>query len=262
MSDIFRGTRDGAVVLFTLDRPKANAIDSATSRIMSEAFEDFRTDPELRAAVITGAGERIFSAGWDLKAAAYGGLSENSDYGPGWFAGLEILNHCNKPVVAAVNGAAVGGGFELVLACDLVVAAEHASFSFPETTIGNMADAGGVQRLPRRLPRAIALELLFTGRRLTASEAASWGLVNAVVPLTELRDRALALAHKIADGAPLSVQAIKEVIRGTEAMSDAEALGALRHMNFPTYRQMLRSEDHKEGPRAWVEHRKPVWRGR
>ena len=262
MSDaVSRSTVERHVVIFTLDRPKANAIDDVTSRIMGNAFVRFRDDPNLRVAVITGGGDRIFSAGWDLKAATEG-LSEDADYGVGGFAGLDILAECNKPLVAAVNGVAVGGGVELMLACDLAVAVEHATFSFPETSLGNMADAGGVQRLPKRLPRAVALELLLTGRRMTAAEALDRGLINAVVPEGKALDRAMDYARVIADGAPLSTQAIKEVIRGIETLSDVESFAATREWRFPTYKRMLESEDHAEGPRAFVEKRKPVWKGR
>jgi len=262
MSEAFKVEKDGRVVTFTLDRPKANAIGAAVSREMGEAFREFRDDPALLVAVITGAGERIFSAGWDLKDAAEQGLSEDSDYGIGGFAGLDILATCDKPLIAAVNGVAVGGGVKLMLACDLIVAAEHATFSFPETGLGNMADAGGVQRLPRRLPRAVAMDMLLTGRKMPAREALSWGLVNAVTEPGELAGRAREYADAIAAGAPLSVKAIKEVIRGMETMSDQESFRALREKRFPTYAAMLASGDHDEGPRAFVEKRAPVWRGR
>ena len=153
----------GAVLEVTLDRPPANAIDAATSRALGAAFVQLRDDPALRAGLVTGGGERFFSAGWDLKAAEADG--PDPDNGPGGFAGLTELPGLHKPVVAAVNGLAAGGGFELVLACDLVVVAEGAEFVLPEIGIGIVADAGGVIRLPRRLPRAIALEMLPTVRR-------------------------------------------------------------------------------------------------
>lgn len=262
MTDPIRITRNEGVFEITIDRPKANAIDAATSRLMGEAFCAFRDDPEMRCAIITGGGTRIFSAGWDLKAAALEGENESTDYGPGGFAGLDILLDLNKPVIAAVNGVAVGGGVEIALACDMVVAADHATFSLPETGLGVMADAGGVQRLPRRIPRNIAMEMLFTGRRMPADEAARWGFVNAVVPGGEVMEKARALASAVVDGAPLAVAAIKEVLRETELLSEREALMAVREQKYPVYRQMLQSEDHEEGPRAFAEKRKPVWKGR
>ncbi len=255
-------TEAGGVLEIVLDRPKANAIDAVTSQQMGEVFVRFRDDPDLRVAIITGAGEKIFSAGWDLKAAASGDLSEDSDYGPGGFAGLTELFDLDKPVIAAVNGLAIGGGFELAMACDLIVAAEHAAFALPETQVGVAADSGGLQRLPRQLPYRVALELLLLGRRMPASEALHHGLINAVVPADRLMDQARDWARMIVDGAPLSVRAIKEVLRDSEKMSVAEAFRAVRERRFPIHAAMLRSEDHIEGPRAFAEKRKPVWKGR
>jgi crotonobetainyl-CoA hydratase len=256
----FHVTRRDHVFELVLDRPKANAIDRATSVELGKAFVSFRDDPDLRVAIVTGQGDRFFSAGWDLKAGA-GGEHERMDYGPGGFAGLTELWDLNKPVIAAVNGIAFGGGFELVLACDLIVAAEHAEFAMPEGKVGNVADAGGVQRLPRRLPYSIAMELLFTGRRMGAAEAARWGLVNAVTPGVNLLDEAREYARLIADAAPLSVQATKEVVRGTLSLNVQEAFRAVKEAGFPTYERMLVSEDRTEGLLAFTEKRPPRFRG-
>jgi crotonobetainyl-CoA hydratase len=252
------------VLEVTLDRPKANAIDTLTSRRLGEVFADYARDDTLRCAIVTGGGERIFSAGWDLKAAAEKGEGEYefTDYGVGGFAGLTEMFDLDKPVIAAVNGLAIGGGFELALACDLIVAADHVEFAMPETSVGVVADAGGVQRLPKRIPYHIAMELFLTGRRMPVQEAARYGLVNAVVPLAQLMDTARAMAQKIVDGAPLSVRAFKQVIRGIEGMSVQEAYQEMRAGAFPTYTKMLSSEDAREGPRAFAEKRKPVWKGR
>lgn len=252
----------GAILEITLDRPKANAIDAATSIELGEAFASFRDNPALRVAIVTGAGDRIFSAGWDLKAAAEQGESENTYQGIGGFAGLTELFDLDKPVIAAVNGIAAGGGFELVLACDLIVAAEAAAFMLPESRVGVIADAGGVQRLPRRLPYFIAMDLLLTGRRMPAVEAAHFGLVNYVVPQAELMQKAREVAASILEAAPLSVSAIKEMLRETERMTVEEAMRATRARKFPGHVRALESEDHIEGPRAFAEKRKPLWKNR
>ncbi|WP_342776482.1 enoyl-CoA hydratase-related protein [Streptomyces diacarni] len=253
---------DGVLVV-TLDRPKANAIDVPTSRKLYAAFDRLRQDEGLRAAVLTGGGRRFFSAGWDLKAAAAGGEGIEADHGPGGFAGLTEFFALDKPVIAAVNGLAVGGGFELVLAADLVVAEEHAEFGLPEVGIGMIPDSGGVLRLPRRLPRAVASEMLLTGRRMGAAEAARWGLVNQVSggPGTAV-DTALALGRRVAQGAPLALCAVKEVLRETEALDIESAYAHMRGGELPRYRAMLDSEDAQEGPRAFAEKHSPQWRGR
>src|SRR5262245_10571414 len=215
----------GAVLEVTLDRPKANAIDSAASRALGEAFVTLRDDPALRVAIVTGAGDTFFSAGWDLKAAVAG---DSTDYGAGGFAGLTELFDLAKPVIAAVNGLAVGGGFELALAADLIVAADHAEFFLPEVTLGIIPDAGGVLRLPRRLPRALATEMLMTGSRLSATEAVRHGLANRVVSVAELMPTARALADSLANTAPLALQALKSVILRTEALPIVEGYRAMR----------------------------------
>ena len=251
---------DGPVLVITLDRPKANAIDVPTSQALYAAFDRLRREPGLRAAILTGAGERFFSAGWDLKAAAAGeGIT--ADHGPGGFAGLTEFSDLGKPVIAAVNGLALGGGFELVLAADLVVAAEHAEFALTEVTLGLIPDAGGVLRLPARLPRPIALEYLLTGRRIGAAEAARWGLVNQVVRADRLMEAALELARAISASAPLAVAAVLEIMRETEGAPVGEGYRIMRGDGLPAYRRMLDSDDAREGVRAFAERRPPRWTG-
>ncbi len=261
MSDPVKTERRGRVLEVILDRPPANAIDVATSVRMGEVFCDFRDDDDLWVAILTGGGERIFSAGWDLKAAA-GGEHERMDYGAGGFGGITELWDLTKPVIAAVNGLAVGGGCELMLAADLVVASEKAEFWFPEARLGNMADAGAVQRLPRKLPPNVAMELLLTGRRMEAAEAHEWGLVNWVVAPDQVLPKAREVADGLARSAPLSLRAIKEVVLGIEGMSVRDAFRVLREGRFPAYERMLLSEDHAEGPRAFTQKREPNFTGR
>lgn len=253
-------SRVGPIYEVVLDVPKANAIDAETSRELGSRFTEFRDDPSLRVAILTGAGERFFSAGWDLKAASEGEEFE-TDYGPGGFGGFPELEGLSKPVIAAVNGMAVGGGFELVLAADLVVAAEHAELFFGELSVGLIPDSGSV-RLSRVVGPTIAKELILTGRRLTAVEAKSLGLVNTVVPGGELMPAARALAEQVCRAAPLAVEAVLATIRETSHLSVHDALVALRSGDVPEYSRMLDSEDAREGPRAFAEGRDPVWKGR
>ena len=251
----------GGVLTVTIDRPKANAIDVATSKALHEAFARLESDPDLRVGIVTAAGDRFFCAGWDLRAAA-AGEAVDADHGPGGFAGLTELHGRAKPVIAAVNGIAAGGGFELVLAADLVVAAEHAEFSLPETGLGIIPDSGGVLRLPRLLPRPVALELLLTGRPLPAREARDRGIINQVVPGDQVLPAAHALAARIARSAPLAVAAVLEVLDATGAGSVADGFAALRSGLLPRYAAMLASDDAAEGPAAFAERRPPVWKGR
>ncbi|HSY87718.1 MAG TPA: carnitinyl-CoA dehydratase [Verrucomicrobiae bacterium] len=253
-------TRNGPILEVVLDRPKANAIDAATSRIMSEAFVKFRDDPELRVAIITGGGEKFFCAGWDLKAAA-AGESVDEDYGPGGFGGIQELPNLNKPIIAAVNGMAVGGGFEWALSADMILAVEHARFALPEIKAGTLADAATL-RLPRRIPYHVAMDLLLTGRWMEVAEAHQRGLVNEILPADRLMPRARELAALLASGPPLVFAAIKEVVRESQTMSFEEALLRIRQRRFRSVDILYGSDDQKEGARAFAEKRQPVWKGR
>ncbi len=252
--------RDGAILEVTLDRPKANAIDLATSRIMGEAFQEFRDDPELRVAILTGGGEKFFCPGWDLKAAADGDAVDG-DYGVGGFGGLQELRGLNKPVIAAVNGIACGGGLELALSADMIIAADHASFALPEIRSGTVADAASV-KLPKRIPYHIAMELLLTGRWFDADEAHRWGLVNEIVPGDQLMDRAWELARLLASGPPLVYAAIKEIVRDAEDAKFQDAMNRITKRQLPSVDVLYGSEDNLEGARAFAEKRDPVWKGR
>jgi crotonobetainyl-CoA hydratase len=245
----------GAVLEIVIDRPKANAIDRGTSLELHDAFARLRDDADLRVALLTGAGERFFSAGWDLKAAAAGEEDPSSDFGPGGFAGFTEMFDLDKLVIAAVNGMAAGGGFEMVLACDLIVAAEHAEFFLPELSLGIVPDAGGAQRLPRRLPWFVAMDLLLTSRRLGAQEAARWGLVRSVVPPADLMDEARRLADQIAGCPPAAVRATKEIVRQGEGLTVQEQFEAMAAGEWPAYTNALAAGDFLEGARAFTETR-------
>ncbi len=257
---------DGALMTITLDRPKANAIDLPTSRKLGEAFVYFRDNPDLKVAIITGAGERIFCAGWDLKALDAGDTPlenwwEAEDPELGGFAGITEMWNLNKPVIAALNGLTIGGGFEIALACDLVIAAEHVEFALPELPLGLIPDAGAVQRLPRRIPNNIALEMLYLGRRMSAEEAKHYGLINRVVPAADLMTAAHEWAEQMAEVAPLALQSIKEVLRAIECESLEQAFHKMRYGDLPTYKAMLSSDDASEGVSAFVEKRDAKFKG-
>ena len=252
--------RDGHVLEVTLDRPKANAIDLATSRIMGEVFAGFRDDRDLRVAIVTGAGEKFFCPGWDLKAAAEGDAVDG-DYGVGGFGGLQELPRLNKPVIMAINGICCGGGLELALSGDILIAAEHATFALPEIRSGTVADAASV-KLPKRIPYHIAMEMLLTGRWLDAEEVARWGLINRVVPADQLMSVAREVAALIASGPPLVYAALKEVVREAEDMKFQDAMNRITKSQFQTVETLYNSEDQLEGARAFAEKREPVWKGK
>ncbi len=260
MSDAVKTTIDGGVLEVTLNRPKANAIDSPTSQELGRVFAGFRDDPELRVAIITGGGEKFFCAGWDLKAAA-GGEGVTSDFGVGGFGGLQELPDMNKPVIAAVNGIACGGGFEWMISADIIIAVHHATFALPEINAGTLADAATL-KLPRRIPYHIAMELLLTGRWMDAEEAHRWGLVNEITSAANLLARAREIAQLLATGPPLVFAAIKETARATENMDFQESIDLLNTEGLATVRKLYNSEDQREGALAFSEKRAPVWQGR
>ena len=257
MNDPIKVKKEGPVLEVTIDRPKANAIDSKTSIILGDIFVDFRDDPKLRVAIITGAGEKFFSAGWDLKAVNEGEQAD-ADYGVGGFGGLQELPEMNKPIIAAVNGIACGGGLEIMISTDIIIAAEHATFALPEINVGVIADAATI-KLRRRIPYHVAVEFLMTGRWMDTKEAKHWGLINEVVDSKKLLNRAWEIAHKIATGPNLIYSSIKDVLRKTENIDEQPAFNILRSLE--TVKKVYRSKDLVEGASSFVRKNKPKWTG-
>jgi len=259
MASRIKLVENGPLLEITLDHPPANAIDQQASRDLDDAFDLFAARADLRAAIVTGAGQRIFSAGWDLKAVAAGDAGE--DFGRHGFMGLTERFDLMKPVICAINGLAVGGGFELALAADIILVAPHVEFALPELQRGFIPEAGGLLRAPRRLPRNIAVEMLLTGRRMGAEEAQRLGFVNRIVPAEALMETARGIGTEIAAAAPLAVEAMFEVLRAQECLPEQEAQKRMRS-GLPAHRRMRESEDFAEGPRAFAEKRPPRWRGK
>jgi enoyl-CoA hydratase/carnithine racemase len=250
--------RDGPLTIVTINRPEVyNALHRPAHVEMHRAFDDFAADPDQWVAIVTGAGDKAFSAGNDLKFQAAGGER-------GWaatgFAGLSHRFDNTKPIIAAVNGFAMGGGFEIALACDIIVAAENATFALPEPSVGLAAIAGGLLRLPREIGMKRAMGMILTGRRVDAKEARDLGFVNEVVPIGEAVSGARRWAQQILALSPMSVRASKQVaMRGVDMAID-HAIN--EQMLFPAVKAMLTSSDFVEGPKAFAEKRKPNWTGR
>jgi len=256
-------TRRGHVLIVTINRPEArNAVNAAVHVGIGTALEEAESDPEIRVVVITGAGDKSFCAGADLVALSRGEhLAPKDPDQQAWgFAGM-VSHPISKPIIAAVNGFAFGGGCEIALMSDIIVAADHAQFGLPEVKVGLFAAAGGAFRLAQQLPRKLAMEYMLTGDPIPAARAAEFGLVNHVVPLADLLPTAMALAEKIAANAPLSVQASKRVALGIDDGRIAADAPFWDH-NTRERAVLMRSEDAREGPLAFAQKRKPEWKAR
>ena len=253
-----RYEKQGRIAVVTINRPeRMNALHPPANLELHEIWNDFERDPDVWIGILTGAGDKAFSAGNDLRFTAEHGMNMVRAAETG-FGGITSRTTCWKPIIAAVNGFALGGGFEMALACDIIIAADHARVGLPEPRVGLMAGAGGVHRLPRMIPQKIAMGYILTGRHMTAQEAHRWGIVNEVVPLAELMPTAMKWAGEILEGAPLSIRASKQAAM----MGLGQPLEAALAMNYTELTRMRRSEDTVEGPRAFAEKRKPNWQAK
>lgn len=263
MGEFSRTEREGHVLVVTITRPEVyNALHPMANQELSDAFDAFAEDPELWVAIITGEGDKAFCTGNDLKYHAM--LREKTGkrpvHPPKGFAGLTARFDLDKPVIAAVNGVAMGGGFEVALACDIIVASDKAVFALPEPRVGLAAGAGGLQRLPRMIPLKHAMGMMLTGRRVSAEEGYRLGFVTAVTPHANLMTEARRWAAEILECSPVSLRATKQVAMRARDVPSLEQ--AMQNHHYPAYVAMGTSEDTVEGPKAFAEKRKPVWKGR